>query len=566
MQQNIFNEARAVESYAQQADDHSMRRYRSLPDENFFERGDAERGRRGLGVLKPLAALALLFVAFMLPGCSPEDPFIPTRTGDTTNRLRGAFLRVIHAAADGPSVNVLVDDSLFFPQPQGYLDFNTNNNNGRYYPVDSNARKITFKSGSQVIGEATLSLQKDQYYSAYLYGSSDKGYRVLVTTDTIAISTDASKRTKYRIVHLSPDSPTMDVRQDSANTTPVITGLQYGAASNYILTREHVAPGTGFWVYETGTGDTIRILTPPYVILPPNANFTIVLTGKSDPRGNDPFLLFSIFQESSRGSDSLFGAPPININFAAIRFANLVASGDSLLDVTFFDPSSEFACNDNFRRNLVGQHDAMEGAASLGLEGQTTHRHYFYVSLLIRQDFPYRVEYHQGDRKCGPPPGKSDPKVYRKQDVLVPRLEFRPEANKRYTVVAYGPWRPDSAHAAVIVDNTPSPPAGMVQVRFFHGAFDALEKKKLRLRIGSQTTPAQLIYGQAPDGTNSFATAPGTPTAQVIDEGGNVVHEQKLDLTPLLPNKAYTIFLSRKAHRNGYHLHALAEDFNPGGG
>ncbi len=59
--------------------------------------------------------------------------------------------------------------------------------------------------------------------------------------------------------------PTLDIKQDSEQTTPVITGLDYGAASGYILTKEHVTPGTGLFIYDHVTNDTIRRLTKPYV-------------------------------------------------------------------------------------------------------------------------------------------------------------------------------------------------------------------------------------------------------------------------------------------------------------
>ena len=54
----------------------------------------------------------VVLAAFALGACSPEDPFIQTPKKTTVKNP--AFLRVIHAAADGPEVEVLVGDSLFF--------------------------------------------------------------------------------------------------------------------------------------------------------------------------------------------------------------------------------------------------------------------------------------------------------------------------------------------------------------------------------------------------------------------------------------------------------------------
>lgn len=513
---------------------------------------------RRCSLLLPLLALSLL--ALSLAACSPDDPFVPTRTDN--GGKKGAFVRVINAVADNKRYDVYIDGAKFFPSAQGYLDFSEANNNARYYPADSNAASIQIRLGNAVVAEAQLNLDARQYYSAYFHGDAVRGYRILVTSDSIELSTVPGKSVKYRVVNLSPDAPAVDIKQDSSTTSPVVTQLGYGQASSYVFSREYFPKGTGLWIYDHATGAELRAITPPYIILPPNATFTLVLTGYSQPRGADPFLNFAAFQESSTGTDSLRGAPPISINFAAVRFANLVASNDTgLLDVTFHDPSSEFRENENFRRNLIGQQQNVEGIASLGLVGQATHRHYFYLSLLIRQSFPFRVEYHQAWRKAvlG-----GDPSVYRPQDVLVPRQEFTPAVNTRYTLVAYGPYRPDSARAAVLVDNTPAPPAGMVEVRFFHGAFGApYESGRLRLRINGSSTPTAMAYGAAPSAVNSFTTTPGAVTAEVLNESGTVIHTQTLDASPLKPDKAYTVFLSRGPFGNTLLLHALAEDFNP---
>ncbi|MBS1913446.1 MAG: DUF4397 domain-containing protein [Bacteroidetes bacterium] len=520
---------------------------------------------RGMVLRTLTAAFIAIAGAAFLSSCSPDDPFVPHRPPDTVVHKSGAFLRVINAAAGSPKVDVKVDDDLFFPSPQGYLDFSETNNNARYYPADSNAHRIRFLSGSTVLATDTLIFAKGGYYTAYFHGNAARGYHVLVTTDTIAVPTIPGKSMKYRVVNLSPDAPPLDMRQDD-NTSPfVVTALAYGSASQYIPSKEYFPKGTGLWIYDHTSGAEIRAITPPYIVLPPNSTFTLVLTGNGAPHGDEAFLNFSAFQESYLGADSLHGSSPININFAAARFANITASGDSLLDVTFYDPSQEFCENDNFRRNLIGQPQTVEGIASLGLDGQPVARSYFYISLLLRQDFPFRVEYHQPYRtghSCTTGTVSID---YRKQDVLVPRAAFTPTINKRYTIVAYGPYDSLAAHSALLLDNTSAPPSGMAQIRFFNGGFGStFNGKKLRLRINGAATPIAMGYGEIPEGTNSFAAPAGAVSADVIDEQGNVLLTQVLDKTPLEANKSYTVFLSRGSHGDkvGY-LHALAEDLNP---
>lgn len=525
----------------------------SLQAALFFLRGNAAQASRIL-----TAALALLVLALGLSACSPEDPFVPTRPSDTADLYKGAFLRVIHAAPDAPTVDVLVDGEKFFAAPQGYLDFQENNNNGRYYPVSDTAQLIAFTSGGTTIGQAALSLNRDGYHTAYLYGNQSSGYHILVTADSIFVDAGSARSSRYRVVHLSPDAPDIDVKQDSVNTQPVIRGLSYGSASSYISSKPYFPVGTGMWIYYAGTDSVLRAFTPPYITLPPNATFTLVLTGNASPSGEESFLFFSAFQENLKGGNSqLYGSPPFNITFAAMRFVNLVASGDSLLDVTLYDNDPKYQANDNFRRNLIDQSRALESVASLGLPGQPADRRYFYISLLLKQDYPYRVEYHQPYN----PPTEFEG-VLRRQDVLVGRKELTLQPNRRYSIVAYGPYETGKAKSAVLVDNTSTPPPGMAQVRFFHGAFGApYESSSYRVRIAGVNT-SLMRYGEVPAGTNSVSVPVSAGTIDLVDESGATV--STMNLRELEPGMAYTVFLSRGPFGNELFMHALPEDVNRG--
>lgn len=499
-----------------------------------------------------MMALALFGLALGLSSCSPDDPFVPTRPTDTIP-YKGAFLRVIHAAPDAPAVDVIIDGEQFFLSPQGYLDFRESNNNARYYPVSDTAKSISFTSGSSTISQTTLLLDRDGFHTAYLYGSQKRGYRVLVTKDSIQPPPGPGTVTKYRIVHLSPDGPDIDVKQDSVNTPRLITGLTYGSASNYVETKSHV-PGTGMWIYYSGLDSVLRAFTPPYITLPPNVTFTLVLTGNAQPRGEESFLFFSAFQENLKQSSSqLYGAPPFNITFAAMRFVNIVGSGDSLLDVTFFDTDPKYVDNNNFRRNLIDQPQTMEGVASLGLPGQSENRRYFYISLIAKQDYPFRVEYHQPYN----PPTVSNGDL-RRQDVLVGRKELKLAPNRRYSIVAYGPYESGEARSALLLDNTPPPPVGMAQVRFFHGAYGAPHiSSRYRIRIGGATGNL-MSYGEVPTASNSFSVPASASTIDLLDESNNVV--ATMNLRKLEPDMSYTVFLSRGPFGNTLFLHALPED------
>jgi hypothetical protein len=283
-----------------------------------------------------------------------------------------------------------------------------------------------------------------------------------------------------------------------------------------------------------------------------------VLTGNATPGIDEPFLSCHAFQENVKSTgDPLYGAPPFRITFAALRFVNLVASGDALLDVTFYAPYKDFRQNGNFRRNLIDQPQATEGVASLGLPGQPEDRRYFYLSLFLKQDYPFRVEHHQTDGLGNNADAGTG--VYRKQDVLVGREELALQANRRYSIVAYGPYEKGKARSAVLIDNTPAPPAGMAQVRFFHGAF-GYEGQKLRIRIDGGTSNL-MGYGEVPSGTNSFSVPAGSgKTIELLSESGEVL--KALNLRELKAGMAYTVYLSRGPRGDEIYLHALPEDVN----
>ncbi len=127
-------------------------------------------------------------------------------------------------------------------------------------------------------------------------------------------------------------------------------------------------------------------------------------------------------------------------------------------------------------------------------------------------------------------------------------FEFNVTANRRYTIVAYGPKVVSRARSGILRDNTraPSTPA-MTTFRFFHGGFGAgTEERRLKVRINGVESPA-MRYGELPDGaTQAAEAAGGATTIELLDEGGATLHTEHLD-DPMKAGDAYTIFLSRGA-------------------
>jgi len=504
-----------------------------------------------------------------ISSCSPDDPFVPTVKIDSGGyKGTGAFLRVIHAVVNGPQTDVYIDTSKFFDEPQSYLGFSSTGNNGKYYPVDVLAKAVHFRSGGTTVASHALSLTRGEYYTAYLYGKAGGTYRVLLTTDTVfAQPTTQEKSVRYRLVNLSHDAPELDIYQDSYTPPPAVTGLSFGTASGYVSSKAYpFGKGTGLFVNEAGTDKQLLKVPQPLVPLPAGTTWTIIFTGVTHPSGDDPYILLSALQESFRQeSDTLYGTVPFSVPLGLIRFVNLVPT-DTLLDVAFYNAMAEFSNNDNFRHNLEGQRDAVEFMPTLGRDSSLFGRdpvgrsRYFSVGLL-QTNFSYRIEIHYF---AGTDIFSTD-YIYRRQTPLAPLnaptgQPFTPQANKRYTIVAYGPYVPGQAKTNTLLDNTSTPPPGMAQVRLFHGAFGTeYEGKKLRLMIEGVSTPTPVAYGESTAGINSIAVASGTPLVYVTDETGMVHYAQTLTNTPLIAGRAYTIFLSRGPKGDGLYLHAMPE-------
>lgn len=532
-----------------------------------------------------LALLAAVLCAVIFSACSPDDPFIPTPR--KVVEKKGAWLRVIHAAPDDPAVLVRAGDSLLMEKPQHYMQFSTTlENEAKYYPVDTAAHSIKFTlgDGSVVAEKSNVQFVENEYYTVYLYGRPGNR-QVLFTADSIEPAPQSDPLpVKLRIVNLANDAPAVTVRLETSTNTPLVEGLPYGQASNYLRAKNYLT-GTALFVTESPS-NKLLFFTPTGFILISNATFTVVISGNSHPAGDDPFLQFTAFVENAHNDDSLRGATGFPISLGAQRMVNISSSGDSLLDVTYLEERSdikgEFEFNDFYRRtNYSASPFFVDRVPSLGHPIFPWYRLYHYEGLGINSTQKYRIEYHEewGQKpsvvlKNGQP---LDPSVYidyRKQHAFSAQNSFAYQSNHRYTFVAYGEYEQNvsdresgapSGKTTVLIDNTSAPSGGMAQVRLFHGAFGELESKRLRLRVGTAVTPTAVAYGEATQGTNSVSVSAGAVTAEIIDENNNVVHSQELITDPnshtgLEAGKSYTIFFSRGYKGDTLYLHPLSEE------
>ena len=510
--------------------------------------------------LRPFLFLLVPFLMLGISSCCEDDPFTPTpRPHDSTDvdRSRAAFVRIIHASATAPSVVVMIDGkSLFDGHPLRYLFFEASGNLAKYYPIDTSAKKIDFVDGGVPIASlANLSLQKGKYYTIYLHGRSG-AYGVFKTEDQ-PFPTPGSSSTRLRAINLAPGSPSLSIAL-AENEPPVVSDLGYAEDIGY-TTITRPASRTGLYIIDS-TNKKLFGIPPPYVVLQTDAVLTLVMTGSLTPKGDEPFLSFSIFTEAYLDpEDSLYGLPPFRINFGAVRFANLVPlTPDSSLSVSFLDSNiKDYQVNEYFRRNYVGQDPVLTQVYPLGNNGtlgQQKMRKYMLLSTLFSSRYPYRIELGTRFASEGP-----TPQPVLKEPARGKGFEFRIEPSKRYTIIAYGPKTFDSTGTAVLVDNTRAPASlATATVRFFHGAYDDVNRlRRLKLRIGGIDTPL-MAYGELPDGQRAVDVPAGTKTIDLLDENDTVIYTETLD-EALKGGDAYTVYLSRGAFGNALVLTQVSE-------
>lgn len=498
-----------------------------------------------------LTAFLCLFGALFLWSCCPEDPFVATNQPDIPlDSAKQAFLRVVVADPDITPVNVLVDGENTFSSPIGYFDYPEAVYEAQFWPVDTAATELSFAMpDGSIVAATSVSFPKGSYHTAYLYRQNGM-HRIIVTTDNPTAGPDIGS-VRFRIVNLSLESPTVDItfRDKQSGEEFIVDDLGYGDTTA-ILTQT-AALQKELYVTESGSGR--RIIALPSVLLPGGSVLTLVMTGRLRPRGDEKFLFFNNFTDSRLDAQNgLYGSLPLALELTALRFVNLVGYADSTLDLTLKD--TRFGCDfpDCFRRNFPGQPDAVIDVAGLGADPAKAEKGYFFLSTLLYKSIPYRVEVHSLDISV----------TSQRQTVLVPEKPFDLESSKRYTVVAFGEFDESRADAVTIFDRTPPPPAGQVNVRFFHGAFEGLRNEQLQARVNGVTGP-MMSYGTSPDPiTDSYTVSPSpTGTIEILDESGTVVHTETN--VEFRADKTYTIFLSRGPAGNGLQVKAVSDDVVP---
>lgn len=214
-----------------------------------------------------LSLLAMLtFTTVFLSSCS-EDP-LPATTKSK--------IRVIHAAADAPAVNVTVDNATAISNLQ-YRSASA------YAEVTSGERDIKViapsLSNAEVFG-AKLTFAENANYTVFAVGPVTGGKIFTVLSNDM--NTPVAGKTKIRFAHMSPDAPTVDIR--TADGTALFSNVGTKSVTNY----NEATPGSISLKVTTPGGATTLFEFNP-ITVEAGQVFTVVAMGTVDATDAIPF-------------------------------------------------------------------------------------------------------------------------------------------------------------------------------------------------------------------------------------------------------------------------------------
>lgn len=208
-----------------------------------------------------------------------------------------AHVRVLHAGADAPAVNVLVNNTaavtnLSFGHITGYLSLN---------PAASyDIKVVPASSPSTVVFEIPSARFSAGYTTVAAIGLLNPGttghaFTLKVYSDD---NRNASGRARVRVVHDSPNAPAVDIyAEHRSSAAKAVSGLNYPNATGYLAVQP------GFYAFAVAASPSSSVkqaiyTTPRAHLLPDNTytawaigtlgnNFTVLLTHDAGNAGND---------------------------------------------------------------------------------------------------------------------------------------------------------------------------------------------------------------------------------------------------------------------------------------
>lgn len=144
----------------------------------------------------------------------------------------GANLQFFNASPDGPSLDVSLDNDIFLfgIESETFVQY-------REVDAGSSTLRLVEAGTSRILGEAPVSLVKNQDYTLIALGSAADLEPLLLTDDN---SIDQESTAKVRLVNASPSAGALDFYLtnpgvDIAGVNPLVSDLAFGDVSEYLI-------------------------------------------------------------------------------------------------------------------------------------------------------------------------------------------------------------------------------------------------------------------------------------------------------------------------------------------
>lgn len=184
------------------------------------------------------------------------------------SRQLSSYIRMLHAVPNNPPVDVYMNGQVITTNLD-YREFTP------YMEVPSGAYRMrVFPAGTvqAPVLDTNLTLTAKRIYTLVLTGMPEN-INLFPVEDVIVLI--APGRVNLRFVHLSPNTPALDIKLPDG--TVLFSNVGYRGVSSYIS----VSPG--MYVFEaTPAGTNSVILHVPNITLLPGRNYTIYAVGLSN--------------------------------------------------------------------------------------------------------------------------------------------------------------------------------------------------------------------------------------------------------------------------------------------
>jgi hypothetical protein len=165
--------------------------------------------------------------AFALAACGDENPTGPSGS-------QNAKVKVIHAVADAPAVDVRIDDAA--PAVTGLAFGSTAPASGAgYVDVPSGNRRIRVLAGATAVIDATPALAAGTNYTIIATGRAGGAPAIAPLVLTDDVTAPAAGNIRVRIVHGAATVPNVDVYVGGAGaalpTTPALANVPFRGAA-----------------------------------------------------------------------------------------------------------------------------------------------------------------------------------------------------------------------------------------------------------------------------------------------------------------------------------------------